>query len=216
MSDIHAAATEGMRFWQIAGAGMSFALLFPSVSFLVNRRLCDGVLKRDIPGIALLAALVFLLAILCEATVNPIYEHLFDEKLWHYRFWPLHDGNISALSVLVWTSYGVHLYFLNQTLNSWFVADSNRNLYKAMIIGVEAPLLWEVLGNGYFLLVLNDYYAYYLPGDVFHLTSLRVIPVYIFCIYLGLLAYERIQVYANNTWLSMTLFAFGLAFLGTG
>lgn len=216
MSDISSAVSEGMRFWQIAGAGMSFALLFPSVSFLVNRRLCEGTLKRDIPGIALLAALVFLLAIFCEATINPIYEYYFNEKLWHYRFWPLHDGNISALSVLVWTSYGVHLYFLNQTLDSWFSAGVTLNLFKAMIIGVEAPLLWEVLGNGYFLLVLNDYYAYYLPGDVFHLTSLRVIPVYIFCIYLGLLAYERLQIYANNTWLSMALFAFGLVFLGTG
>jgi hypothetical protein len=216
MPDITSAVSEGMRFWQIAGAGMTFALLFPSVSFLVNRRLCDGALKRDVPGIALLASLVFVLAILCEATINPIYENLFNEKLWHYRIWPLHNGNISALSVLVWTSYGVHLYFLNQTLNSWFAAGINRNLFKAMIIGVEAPLLWEVLGNGYFLLVLNDYYAYYLPGDVFHLTSLRVIPVYIVCIYLGLIAYERLQAHANKTWLSMALFAFGLVFLGTG
>jgi hypothetical protein len=216
MSDIQAAATEGLRFWQIAAAGMSFALLFPSISFLVNRRLCNGVIKRDFPGVALLSSLVFLLAIFCEATINPIYEHLFDEKLWHYRFWPLHDGNISALAILVWTSYGVHLYFLNQTLDTWFVPDGRRNLFKAMIIGVEAPLLWEVLGNGYFLLLLNDYYAYYLPGDVFHLTSLRVIPIYIICIYVGLLAYERLQRYAHHLWLSASLFTAGLVFLVAG
>lgn len=195
---------------------MAFALLFPSASFLINRRLCDGTLKRDVPGIAQLAALVFLLAILCEATVNPLYEHLFNEKLWYYRFWPLHDGNISALSVLVWTSYGIHLYFLNQTLNSWFVANVRRNRYKAIIIGIEAPLLWEVLGNSYFLLVLNEYYAYYLPGDVYHLTSLRVIPVYIVCIYLGLIAYERLQIHANHIWLTVVLFMSGLMFLFVG
>lgn len=116
MPDIHNTITEGMQFWQIATAGMAFAVLFPSVSFVINRRLCDGPLKRDIHGVAQLAALVFVLAILCEAIFNPIYESFFNEKLWHYRFWPLHDGNISALSVLVWTSYGVHLYFLNQRL----------------------------------------------------------------------------------------------------
>lgn len=71
MSDIHTTVTEGIQFWQIATAGMAFALLFPVASFLINRRLCDGTLKWDAPGIAQLAALVFLLAILCETTVNP-------------------------------------------------------------------------------------------------------------------------------------------------
>lgn len=118
--------------------------------------------------------------------------------------------------MLVWTSYGVHLYFLNQMLNSWFVADVRHIYYKAIIIGVEAPLLWEVLGNGYFFLVLNEYYAYYLPGDVFHLTSFRVVPIYIVCIYLGLIAYERLQIYARNTWLTAALFMSGLMFILAG
>lgn len=51
MSDIYTAVTEGIQFWQIAAAGMTFALLFASV-FLVSRRLCDDTLKRDVPGIA--------------------------------------------------------------------------------------------------------------------------------------------------------------------
>ncbi len=116
----------------------------------------------------------------------------------------------------MWTSYGVHLYFLNQTLNGFFATSAYRTQFKAVIIGVEAPLLWEVLGNGYFLLVLNEYYAYYLPDDVFHLTSLRVIPIYIICIYFGLIAYERLQSQARNYWLTGGLIATGLVVLATG
>lgn len=210
------ALAQALPVWQMLVTGVGFALLFPAVSFLVNRRLCGGTLSIDIPGVALLASLVFLAAILCEASINPLYEHLFHDKLWEYRLFPLHDGNVSALAVAIWTSYGVHLYFLDQSLNNRLSGNGYRNLLKAAIIGIEAPLLWEVTGNGFFLLLLNEYYAYYLPGEIFHLTSLRVIPVYILCIYLGLLVYERLRLYARNIWLSAGIFLAGLMFLGNG
>jgi len=63
MSTLFPTMSEGLHFWHIAAASLTFALLFPSVSFLINRRLCVGTLKRYVPGIAQLAALVFLLAI---------------------------------------------------------------------------------------------------------------------------------------------------------
>ena len=210
------AVTQTLQVWQALVAGSCFALLFPFLSYVINRRLCRGALATDIQGIALLASLVFVAAVLCEASINPIYERFFEDKLWEYRLFPLHDGNVSALALLVWTSYGVHLYFLNQSLNGWNIADAYRNLFKAVIIGVEAPLIWEVTGNGFFLLLLDEYYAYYLPGDVFHLTSLRVIPVYIVCVYMGLYIYDRLRPYAQNTWLTAGIFSIGIIFLGSG
>lgn len=202
-----------VRIW---AAGLLFAVLFPGVSFLFNRRLCGGRFNMDAHQIALLAALTFLAAILCEATVNPLYTRIFGEKLWEYRLLPLHDRNVSMLAVMIWSSYGAHLYFLNQTLDRLFEPGSRRLLYKAGVIGMEAPLLWEVSGNGFFLLLLGEYYAYYLPGEVWHLTSLRVVPIYMLCVLLGLLLHERLRRHAQDWRIAGGCFAAGVAFLLAG
>lgn len=202
--------------WQIALAGLLFALLFPSVSFLINRRWCRVGLVLVFREIMLSAALVFVLAIICEATVNPIYTMMFGDKLWVYKLFPLHDGNISALAIVVWSSYGVHLYFLNQMLDSRIIAGAHRNIIKAAVIGIEAPLLWEVLGNGFFLLTVGDFYAYYLPGELAHFTSPQVIPIYMLCVYIGLYVHEHLRKRSADWRLTAGLFSAGIAFLGMG
>lgn len=197
-------------------AAAMFAVVFPGISYLLNRRLCSGRLNTDFQQIALLASLTFFAAILCEAGINPLYERLFQEKLWEYRLLPLHDRNVSALAILVWTAYGVHLYFMLQALDRWFAPGPRQFVYKACLIGVEAPLLWEVSGNGYFLLLSGEFYAYYLPGELFHFTSLRVIPAYMLCIYLGLIAHERLRCHAHDWRIAGTCFGAGLVFLAAG
>ncbi|MBI5460701.1 MAG: hypothetical protein HY941_00760 [Gammaproteobacteria bacterium] len=204
------------QVWHVVGAALLFPVLFPGLSYWVNQRLCKSTFVVVPREMALLAALVFLLAILFEASLNPLYTRLFGAKLWVYRLFPLHDGNVSALALVAWTSYGVHLYFLNQTLDSRIAAGTRRNLIKAALIGLEAPLLWEVLGNGFFLLTVGEFYAYYLPGDVFHFTSLRVIPVYMLCIYSGLHVHGYLRRHAADWRLIAGLFAAGIAFLGVG
>lgn len=205
-------ATGAAYLWAACG----FPLLFCGVSLFVNRRLCGGQLRFVAGEAVLLAVLVFLLAVLCEAGVNPLYETLFGHKLWEYRLLPLHDRNVSALGAIVWTSYGVHLYLLDQTLDHRIAAGPRRDLFKAVFIGVEAPLVWEVLGNSYFLLTVGEYYAYYLPGDVFHLTSLQVVPVYIVCIYAGLQVHARLQRHHGCWPLPLAGAGAGLIFLMSG
>jgi len=200
----------------VIGAGLCFAAVFPGCSFLINRRLCGGTLVTDLRGIALLSGLVFVIAMCCEATINPVYEYFHERKLWEYRLFPLHDGNLSALAVLVWTSYGVHLYFLNQYLDRLFAGKRRRVLYKGMLIGAEAPLLWEVLGNGFFLLLVGEYYAYYNPGELFHLTSLQVVPIYMVCVTIGLLVYEWVKRQDLGWRTTGLLYAAGAGFLAVG
>ena len=197
-------------------AAATFALAFPALSYVIQSRFCSMPLERDVGQIALLAALTFAAAIVCEAVVNPMYAAAFGEKLWEYRQLPLHDSNVSALSVLIWSSYGVHLYFVDQTLDRWFAHRSRRRLLKACIVGVEAPLIWEVCGNAVFLALLGDYYAYYLPGELAHFTSVRVIPVYIVCVYVGLLIYERLRCQAHVIRIAALCFVGGASFLALG
>lgn len=206
-------ALADLRVW---GAAAAFAVILPGLSFLLNRRLLGGRLDTDIRQIVLLAALTFLTAVLCEAGINPLYEAVFREKLWEYRLLPLHDRNVSALALLVWTAYGVHLHFMTQFLDHWLAAGPRQRFYKACIIGAEAPLLWEVAGNVFFLLVVDEFYAYYVPGDLFHFTSLRVVPVYILCIYFGLWAYGRLREHAHDWRIAGACFGGGLMFLAAG
>lgn len=198
------------------GAAATFALAFPALSYVIQSRFRGMPLERDIGQIALLAALTFAAAIVCEAVVNPLYAAAFGAKLWEYRQLPLHDANVSALSILVWSSYGVHLYFVDQTLDRWFAHRPRQRLFKACIVGIEAPLIWEVCGNALFLGLLGDYYAYYLPGELAHFTSVRVIPVYIVCVYVGLLIYERLRCHTHAFRIAALCFAGGTLFLALG
>lgn len=202
-----------LRVW---GAGAAFAVMLTGLSFLLNHRLCSGRLNTDLRQIVLLSALTFLVAILCEAAINPLYEAVFREKLWEYRLLPLHDRNVSALALLIWTAYGVHLHFMTQFLDRRIAAGPRQGFYKACIIGVEAPLLWEVAGNVFFLFLVDEFYAYYLPGELFHFTSLRVVPVYMLCVYFGLWTYGRVRDHAHDWRIAGACFGGGLLFLAAG
>lgn len=166
--------------------GVLCALIFLCFSGLLNRRLMRGPFRVEPLEIALYAAAVFLVAVISEILVNSAYETLFGRKLWEYRVLPLYDGDISLLSFIIWPVYGVHLYFFRQVLAQRLAPQRNRDRMHALIIGLDAPLFYEVCGNLLFILMLGEYYAYYLPGELFHLTSVQVIPVYMLFIYVGL------------------------------
>jgi len=197
-------------------AGLVFSLTLVTLSYVLNRRLTGGRLRIEPYRLALTASTVLLLAILGEAAVNPIYEYWFSSKLWEYRVLPLHDGNVSALALFIWTAYGVHLYFTLQTLDRHLPARFKNSYGKAFLIGIEAPLFAEVTGNLVFLYLANTYYAYYLPADVGHLTSLRVIPVYMICIFAGLPILRALEQLPKKKAMPPALFAGGIAFLLSG
>ena len=166
--------------------GILCAVIFLGFSWALNRRLMRGPFRIDGFEVALYAATVFLVAVICEILVNSAYESVFGRKLWEYRVLPLYGGDISLLSFIIWPVYGVHLYFFRQVLAQRLSAHRNRDRVHALIIGLDAPLFYEVCGNLLFILLLGEYYAYYLPGELFHLTSVQVIPIYMLFIYAGL------------------------------
>ena len=197
-------------------AGLMFAVFLVSVSWRVNRWLCNGKLRCDRYLLLLTASAVFVLAVVLESAFNPVYEALFGHKLWEYRVLPLHDANVSALGAALWFAYGIHLYFTLQSLRHRLPGPLNGHHGKALVIGVEAPLFAEVTGNLIFLAIAGQYYAYYVPGDLLHLTSLQAIPVYAVCVYLGLHALERLERLPRHTLIPAGLFTTGVVFLLAG
>lgn len=197
-------------------AGIIFSLILICVSFSLNRWLLGRKCEIDVYNMALTASAVLLLAVVAESLVNPLYTLYVGNKLWEYHIFPLHDGNVSALAVVVWSAYGIHLYFTRQTLQEKLPARWRNNYGKALIIGFEAPFVFEISGNLTFLHLSDRYYAYYLPGDVGHLTSFQVVPVYVLCVFVGLVVLAALERLPRRRVLPSTLFAAGVAYLLAG
>ena len=200
----------------IIAASLMFVVFLVTFSWNINQWLCGGELRCDRYLLALTASAVFLLAVVLEAVFNPAYEILFGHKLWEYRVLPLHDANVSALGAALWFAYGIHLYFTLQSLRRRLPEKLNGHHGKALVIGFEAPLFAEVTGNLVFLAIAGQYYAYYLPGDLLHLTSFQAILVYAVCVYLGLHALDHLERLPRRKEIPIGLFAAGIAFLLTG
>lgn len=196
--------------------GIIFSLLLVTLSYSINRRLLGAELTLDFYRLALTASSVVLLALIGESLINPLYTAWFGQKLWVYRIMPLHDGNVSLLGSMVWAAYGIHLYFTLQTLSCKLPRRLNNNAVFAIIIGFEAPFVLEILGNLLFLKLLGEYYAYYLPEDIWHLTSIQVVPVYIFCLFVGLRILNALEKLPRKPVLPPALFSAGVAYLMTG
>jgi len=138
------------------------------------------------PGPAILhAALVFSLAVVFEVVLNSAYEWLIGEKLWEYRVLPARGGDVSLLAPLIWPVYGLHLYWMRESLSQRFGSLGKSSALQAMFVGIEAPFIFEVVGNLLFILLLGSFYAWYLPDDFWHLTSIRVAPVYMVSAWIG-------------------------------
>jgi hypothetical protein len=197
-------------------AGLVFAVFLVTFSWTVNRWLCGGELRCDRYLLTLTASAVFLLAVVLESLVNPAYETLFGHKLWEYRVLPLHDANVSALGAALWFAYGIHLYFTLQSLRLRLPEKLKGRPGRALVIGFEAPLFAEVTGNLIFLAIAGQYYAYYLPGDLLHLTSLQAVPVYAACVYLGLHILDRIEALPRRRWIPTGLLSAGVIVLFAG
>ena len=197
-------------------AAVVFSMALIATSFAVNRRLCRNHLQIDWYRLALTASAVLLLATIAEALVDPLYAAVRGRALWEYRAYPLYHSHVSALAMLVWSAYGVHLYFTRQSLEQRLPQRWNNIYGKAFVIGFEAPFVFEVSGNLIFLLLSRTYYAYYLPADVWHLTSVQVIPIYMVCAFTGLMALHVLERLPRRVEVPALCFAGGVVFLLAG
>ncbi len=115
-----------------------------------------------------------LLGIYGEVFCDTIYNLLIGHPLWIYHFMPVHNGYTSTYSIFIWGLYGFYLYLFHSHLAS---VRPFRNHTLAMIICCEAIIL-EILLNCSFLYFFKDYYFYYYPSDMWHVTTLQAIPFY--------------------------------------
>lgn len=186
------------------------------VSFTLNRLLARQPLATHAYSMLLYGSMVFCLAIIIEVIVNTGYTWVVGEKLWEYRIYPRHDQNVSLLAPIIWFAYGVHIYFADQTMTLRLPKGRKGDITRSIITGIDAPLVFEVTGNLVFLVLIGEYYAYYLPGELWHLTSVRVIPLYMLGIFIGLRVLRWVAARPENWLLPAGFYGGGLLFLWLG
>jgi hypothetical protein len=159
-------------------------------------------------------SVAFLVAIVCEVYLGKLYFLASGKPLWQYRVWPIHEGFTSALNLIIWPVYGYYVYFMQLVL-------SERRIHirpywlQGMASGIDGPLL-EILANGFFLLFYGTFYFYYLPGELRHLTSVQVIPLYMLMGVVLTLTLEHLKNRPRRWHYPAVFYLAGLGFVLTG
>lgn len=118
-----------------------------------------------------------------EIIFDTIYTAIAGQPLWEYRVAPIHHGYTSLYSLIIWSLIGFHLSLLHGTLRHRGATSLHR---LALLFCAEAIVL-EAAGNATHLLLFGEYIYYYLPSDLWHLTSLQALPLYLFAGYITVL-----------------------------
>lgn len=199
-----------LSIWQGVSGAVYGMLLFYALASLANGRL----LRLEPYRLMLYMSVTFLVAVTCEVGFGTLFETVMRRQLWQYRVWPIHDGFTSMVNFIIWPVYGYYLYLLAEVLRGYRLELGGR-WYHGLLSGFDGPLL-EVLANGFFLLFYGTFYFYYLPGDLHHLTSIQVMPLYMVMGVLLTLVLRRLDALPRNWFYPAISYGGGCCFILLG
>lgn len=206
---------ESLQSWpDILKVLIPFAVGIP-LFFPVYWYASKKTLRFDAYEVLLYTGATYMGFVLLEASFGYIHEQLFGWRIWEYRMHPNHHDYGSYLGALMWPLYGIHVYWFKQVLAARAPSWVNQPLVMGSFTAIEGPL-FEFVGNGIIVLIFGQYLFYYFPPDLFHLTTLWVMPHYalagvIFAFIMKALAQ------AERSWgLPIALYAMGLSFTVMG
>ena len=141
--------------------------------YFFNAALKRRLIKIDIKIALCYITTVMIIGVSAEIFVDSLYKLFFGVPLWLYRIMPIHHGYTSYYSLFIWGLYGFHLYLLHRSFGRKI-----HSIWKlSAFIAIEAIIL-EALFNIMSLTFLGTYTFYYLPSDLWHLTTVQALPVY--------------------------------------
>lgn len=161
------------------------------VAIYVLNSLIAGRFKRVQPLPALLYfSTVAVIGLFGEIFLDTVYNLVVGHPLWYYHIAPIEGGYTSAFAIVTWGIYGFHLYLLHDSLATRWSITRTRHL--ALIFSLEALVL-EALLTLSAKPVFGTYMYYYLPGDLWHVSSFQNIPFYFICGVVVLLTLKRFR-----------------------
>jgi hypothetical protein len=155
-----------------------FALLWLAIIYLLNSIIAQGWKKIEPKQALVYFFTVALIGVFGELFLDTAYNYIVGHPLWRYEILPIQNAYTSTGAVVVWGLYGLHLYLLHGTLGSKWSINKTRHL--ALIFSVEA-LVFEALLTISAKLLLGKFVYYYIPGDLWHVTSIQNLPFYLIC-----------------------------------
>jgi len=155
---------------------ITFFLYLVAVIYLAGLALTDSSTKISAKEVYMYSGTLALIGCISEVAVNSFCRAAFDSSLWIYLVTPVHQGDTSIFAFFQWSLYGYHLYFVQKKIQSLKV--KHEEYIFALVISVEALLL-EIFVNISSHFFLNTFIFYYIPGDMGHMTTVFVFPVYI-------------------------------------
>lgn len=161
-----------------------FSLIWCCVIYGFNSLIAKKFLKIRLRPMITYVLTMASLGLFGEVMYGIIYESVFGTPLWQYQIMPIHSGYTSVYSLYLWGMVGFHLYLLHATLKSRGITSTHK---LAFIFCIEAIVL-EALVNLSFLAVFGGYIYYYLPSDLWHITSVQTLPLYLLAGYIAVTA----------------------------
>jgi hypothetical protein len=152
---------------------IAFTLAWILAIYLFNAAVARNFKKIELEGALVYISSVTLLGVFGEVLIDSLYAMAFGVPLWEYRLLPIHHAFTSYYSLAIWSMYGFYLYLLHDTLNGRLRSTAA----KASVIALEAIVL-EILLNVSHLIIFGSYIFYYLPSDLWHVTTIQAVPVY--------------------------------------
>lgn len=189
-----------MQWYELLGYTLYLVIFVYLINCLIARRIVTVNLKTA----ALYTFVMAAFGVFGEVFVGSIYEFLFGRPLWQYQVAPVHNGYTSLFAPVIWGGLGLYVALLQDYLNKRGVKQIR---HLAALFAIETLAL-ELIANGSFLLFFDQYLFYYLPGDLWHLTSVQTLPFYLPA---GIAFYLAIRHFRHSPEFYITM----SAFLGT-
>ena len=155
-----------------------FALAWIVAVYLIDSLIAKKFQKIDLKMATLYFMTVSLVGVFGEMFLDTSYNWIIGHPLWHYNYFPIQHGYTSQFAAIIWGIYGFHLYLLHGTLKARWSITKTKHL--ALIFCLEA-LLFEAVLTISAKLTLGKYLYYYLPADLWHVSSFQNIPFYFIC-----------------------------------
>jgi len=187
-----------------------FAIAWVALIYILNS-LIAGTFKRiNIKQLAMYATSVAMIGVFGEVFLDTAYKLVVGHPLWYYNILPVQHGYTSSYALVTWGIYGFHLYLLHGSLAAKWSITKTRHL--ALIFCIEALLL-EALLTLSARVVFGKFLYYYLPSDLWHVSSFQNIPFYFICGVLVLKSLKRFRADPVFFSLMCSALAFVLVFL---
>jgi hypothetical protein len=167
-----------------------FALCWLAVIYALNCLIAGRIKRVELKVAVLYFFTLALIGLFGEIFLDTIYNYVIGHPLWYYRIWPIMGGYTSSFAIVTWGIYGFHLYLLHGSLGARWSITKTRHL--ALIFSFEALVL-EAAATISARIFLGKYLYYYLPADLWHVSSFQNIPFYFLCGVLTLATLKRFK-----------------------